>query len=50
MPFNGMGCGADGARERIGKIHEEGGMINLLIGLGVPVAIAAFGLFSIWHG
>lgn len=26
MPENELGCGADGARERISKIHEEGGM------------------------
>lgn len=26
MPLNGVSGGADGARERIGKIHEEGSM------------------------
>lgn len=49
MPVNGMGGGEDGARERISKIYE-GSMINILIGVGIPIAIAAFGLFSIWHG
>ncbi len=49
MPVNGMAGGEDGASERINEIRE-GSMINILIGVGIPIAIAAFGLFSIWHG